>query len=315
MKLTELYKQSVQHGIDSDMRSKKDIDKLLKKQKEKLDGLKGKKKQWFNEDRLWNPYHDCCINFEGDNPDVKTLAVGIDIHTEDLLLVDHLNAKGAGIDAVMVHHPEGRALGELDKVMPLEIDILASHGVPENISEGLLASRRSQVFRSFHARNLLQTDRAAELLNIPLIGMHTVTDNLAWQYVEKHICSKQWDDLGSIVDALNELGEYDYYASQGNPAFIVHGKSDGRPGKVAATGFTGGTNGPEGMIAEQAKAGVGTILTMHVTEKEMAVARKHHINIIQCSHMGSDAMGINLLLDKFPKIKTVDLSGFVRVKR
>ena len=315
MKLTEFYKKAVQHGIDSDIRSKKEIDKILTKEKKTFEGLKGNKKKWFDQDRLWNLFHDCRINFEGDNPDVKTLAVGIDIHTEDLLLVDHLNQKGAGIDAVLVHHPEGRALGELDKVMPLEIDILASHGVPENVSESLLGSRRSQVYRGIHARNLLQTDRAAELLNIPLIGMHTVTDNLAWAYVEKHICSKPWDDLNSIVDALNEIEEYSYYASHGNPAFVVHGKPSGRPGKVAATGYTGGTNGPEGMVAEQAKAGVGTILTMHVTEKEMEVARKHHINIIQCSHMGSDAMGVNLLLDKFPKIKTVDLSGFVRVKR
>ena len=63
----------------------------------------------------------------------------------------------------------------------------------------------------------------------------------------------------------------------------------------------------------QAKAGVGTILSMHVTEKCLEEAKKHHIQMIQCSHMASDALGVNLLLDKIrksePKMKFIEMSG------
>ena len=43
------------------------------------------------------------------------------------------------------------------------------------------------------------------------------------------------------------------------------------------------------------------------------------MNVIQCSHMASDAIGVNLLIDKWckedKKISTLDASGFIRVKR
>jgi putative NIF3 family GTP cyclohydrolase 1 type 2 len=58
---------------------------------------------------------------------------------------------------------------------------------------------------------------------------------------------------------------------------------------------------------------------MHATEKTLEQAKRYHVNMIQCSHMASDAIGINLLLDRLSKeekkLRTIDASGFVRVKR
>jgi putative NIF3 family GTP cyclohydrolase 1 type 2 len=58
---------------------------------------------------------------------------------------------------------------------------------------------------------------------------------------------------------------------------------------------------------------------MHATEKTLEEAKKYHVNMIQCSHMASDTIGINLLLDilakEEKKLRTVDVSGFIRVKR
>jgi putative NIF3 family GTP cyclohydrolase 1 type 2 len=137
--------------------------------------------------------------------------------------------------------------------------------------------------------------------------------------MEKHFCQKKFDTLKDIINALTEVPEYEYYARKGNPPIIVNGGDLSRPGKVVATEFTGGTNGPEELITAQAHAGVGTILAMHFTEKEVEKGKEHHINLIQCSHMASDAIGINLLLDQLAKeekkLTTVDVSGFIRVKR
>ena len=106
---------------------------------------------------------------------------------------------------------------------------------------------------------------------------------------------------------------------KGYPPIIVNGSKGNRPGKIAATEFTGGTNGPEDQLVAQSHAGVGTILSMHVTDKTLEKARELNVNMIQCSHMASDALGINLLLDKLSKeekaLKTIDASGFIRVKR
>src|SRR3989338_9453162 len=121
-----------------------------------------------------------------------------------------------------------------------------------------------------------------------------------------------------MVKALEDIPEYAYYAKKGNPPIIVNGGGSNKPGKLVATEFTGGTNGPEEFIEKQSHAGVGTILAMHFTEKEVEEGKAHHINLIQCSHMASDTIGMNLLLDKLSKderrLSTLDVSGFIRIK-
>jgi len=319
MKLKPLFHHLVEFGIEADLRPRKDIDKILKKAKDRQKKLEGAEKELFDEERLWNPYPDSrIINGTGEE-EVKTIIVGIDVETPELILVDHMNKGGAKIDAVMLHHPEGRALADLEKVMPIQIDVLHNVGVPENISEAQLRPRMERIWRAIHADNLFRTERAAELLKIPAFNCHTPADNFAMRFMEKTVCSKQFDSLGDVLNALLNISEYKEYARRGNPPILVNGSRSSRTGKIVATEFTGGTNGPEEFIEAQARAGVGTILTMHVTEKSLEKAKEHHVNFIQCSHMASDNIGLNLILDqlmkKEKKLKVLEFSGFVRVKR
>ncbi len=319
MKLKTLFKHAVDIGIEADIRGRKYLEKQLKKEADRQKKLEGKEKQYADEERTWNPYADSrIINGTGEE-EVKTVFVGIDIETPEVLLADRLREKGHKIDALMIHHPEGRALADLDKVMTLNCDVAAAAGVPINQSEYLYRPRMEKIWRAIHADNLLRVQQAAAHLDFPAFCTHTITDNLVWGLMEKMICKKQWDDLGEIINAIRDIPEYDFYAKKGNPPIIVNGSSSSRPGKIAATGFTGGTNGPEEMFEQQAAAGVGTILCMHFTEKEVEVGRKHNLNLIQCSHMASDVIGMNILIDGLQKLEkkfdVVGASGFHRVKR
>lgn len=310
---------AIEQGMAADVRSDEQLKKLLKKHEDRKGKLSGKDKEYFDEERTWNPYSDSrIINGTGEE-DVTVLMVGIDMETQEMLLCDRLREKGEKIDAMFIHHPEGRALGDLEKVMGLQVDVLANVGVPVNHAEGQLKPRMDRIWRAIHAGNLFRAERAAELLDIPAFCCHTPTDNMVWRFMENNICNKEYDSLGDIVNALHEIPEYDHYAKKGNPCIIANGSKDGRPGKIVATEFTGGTNGPEEFLEEQSRAGVGTILSMHVTEKTLEKAKEHNVNMIQCSHMASDAIGINLLLDEIKKkeknLKTVDVSGFIRVER
>lgn len=319
MKLKKLFESAVAHGIDSDPRGRKAVEKLLKKQKDRYAKLEGKEKELFDEERTWNPYSDSRVIYGTGEEEVKTLMIGIDFETQEVLLADRLREKGMKIDCLMTHHPEGRALADLEKVMPVQVDILANLGVPVNHGEGQLRPRMDRIWRAIHADNLFRTERAAELLGFPIFSCHTITDNLVWEFMEKTISSKPHEDLQSIINAILEIPEYKYYAKKGNPPIIVNGSPNSRPGKITASEFTGGTNGPEEFLESQSRAGVGTILSMHVTEKTLEEAKKHHVNMIQCSHMASDSLGINLLLDKLTKeekkLDVVEVSGFIRVKR
>ena len=319
MKLKKLFTRAVEIGMDADVRGRKRLEKMLKKHADRYKKLEGTEKEMFDAERTWNPYSDCRIINGSGEEEVTSLMIGIDIETPEVILADRLREKGTKIDALFIHHPEGRALGDLEKVMPLQVDVLASHGVPVNHTEAQLSPRMDRIRRAIHADNLFRTERAAELLGIPAFCCHTVTDNLVWRFMEDTVCKKEYDDLSEILKALLEIPEYKYYAKKGNPPIIVNGSPSGRPGKIVATEFTGGTNGPEDFLEEQSRAGVGTILSMHVTEKTLEEAKKHHVNMIQCSHMASDSIGINLLLDKLKKeekkLSVVEASGFVRVER
>lgn len=319
MKLRKFFERAVALGIENDPRSKQQIEKLLKKYKDKEKKLEGKEKEYFDPERTWNPYSDCrIINGDGSEEFTHILA-GIDIETPELLLVDRLREKGKRIDGVLIHHPEGRALADLEKVMTLQVDLLAGVGVAVNQAEGLLRPRMDKIWRSIHADNLFRTERAAELLGIPAVCCHTITDNMVWTFMEKHICKHEYDEVGDIVKAILEIPEYKTYAKKGNPPIVVSGSKSSRTGKICATEFTGGTNGPEEFFEAKARAGVGTVLSMHVTEKSLEEAKKHNVNIIQCSHMASDALGVNLMLDAVkkdePKLTVIEASGFIRVER
>ncbi len=319
MKLNKLFQKIVEYGIVADPRSKKEIEKALKKYKTRQKKLSKKETELFDEERLWNPFADTRIYNGTGKEEVKSIIVGIDVETPELLLIDKLNKKGKKIDAVMAHHPEARGLADLDKAMAMQVDLLAKHGVPENRADSLMRPRMEKIWRAIHADNLFRSQQAAELLDIPFFNCHTPSDNHAYQFVEKKVCKKEFDSIGDIVNALLEIPEYKMFAKMGNPPIIVNGSKSSRTGKIVATEFTGGTNGPEEYIEEQAKAGIGTIITMHITEKSLEKAKEHHMNFVQCSHIGSDNLGLNLILDKLmkdePKLKIHEFSGFMRVKR
>ncbi len=319
MKLKKLFEHAVEIGIQADPRDRKYIEKMLKKEADRQKKLEGKEKEYADLERTWNPYSDSrIINGTGEE-DITRVVVGIDMETPEVLLADRLREKGEKIDAILIHHPEGRALGDLDKVMTLNADVIHTAGVPINQGDFLLRPRMERIWRAIHADNLMRTERAAQLLDFPAFVCHTITDNLVFQLMEKTISRKPWNDLGEILNAIHDIPEYDFYAKRGNPAFVVNGSRGSRPGKIIASGFTGGTNGPEELIEQQAHAGVGTVLCMHFTEKEVEIGRKYNLNMIQCSHMASDAIGMNLLLDGLTKhekkLTTVDTAGFIRVKR
>jgi hypothetical protein len=319
MKLKKFFTHAVELSVQQDPRGRTQIEKLLKKHQERLKKSEGKAREHFDEERTWNPFPDSrIINGTGEE-EFTRIAVGIDIETPELLLIDRLRERGERIDGVLIHHPEGRALADLEKVMSLQVDLLVQVGVPENHGEAMLRPRMDKVWRSIHSDNLFRTERAAALLDIPAVCCHTVSDNLVWSFIQKNICKKTFDNLGELLNALLDVPEYRAYAKKGNPPIIVSGNKESRPGKVFATEFTGGTNGPEEFFEAQSRAGVGTILSMHTTEKSLEEAKKHHLNIIQCSHMASDSFGLNLLLDAMlkvdPKMTFLELSGFVRVKR
>lgn len=311
MKIKDIYKKAIEEGKKADFRDKKEIKWKLSRTKEEYESLSDEKKEFFDKERLENPYSDTRILHGDPDTEVKKVMVGIDIDGEELLLADKLG----DIDLVISHHPRGKALAGLDDVMDLQIEMLAHYGVPVNIAEKLLKKKIKEVSRSLSPGNHQRAVDVARLLDIPLMSIHTPCDNMVAEFVEDKLKKEEPRLLKDVLSSLREIPEYKEAEKIGAGPKIFVGNKKNRAGKIVLTEITGGTEGSAEIYQKLADVGAGTIIGMHISEKHRKEANKAHINVVIAGHMSSDSIGVNLFLDKLKDLEIVPCSGFIRYKR
>ncbi|MGI6340731.1 MAG: NGG1p interacting factor NIF3 [Minisyncoccales bacterium] len=313
MKIKEIFDLAIKLGIEADFRGKDHIEKNLKKRKEKYENLSAEKKEIFDLEALSNPYMDSRIYNITEDRDVKKILAGIDIEGEELFLADKLG----DIDLVIAHHPEGKGLAWLSDVMDIQIDILNYYGVPINQAERVTKERISEVARSVNAANHDRAVDMARLLNINFMNSHTPCDNLAANFLKKEIEKNKPEYLEDIIKIIESIPEYKEAIKIGAGPSLFVGSPDNRCGKIALTEITGGTEGSEKMYEKMAQAGIGTIIGMHMSERNKKEAEANNINVVIAGHISSDSLGMNLFLDELEKqgIEVIPCSGLIRIKR
>ena len=316
MTLQQIYDLALEMGIKADPRGMDGVKKYLLRTKREYEELPAKKKEFFDKDSFKNPYSDTRILYGNPKAGVKKLMAGIDADVADLLLLDRLNQKGEAIDLLISHHPSGHALASLHEVMDMQIDIFADAGIPANVAHALFQERMSQIKRKIDPKNHGQNIDAARLLNIPFLALHTVWDNLAHEFMSKYLKGKKFDTVGEILEEINKIPEF-IEARRGKAGpMIISGSERSRAGRLFIS-MTGGTNPSKELYMELAKAGVGTVIDMHLPEEALNEFKKLHINVINTGHMASDSIGANIFLDELERrgVKVIPCSGLIRVKR
>ena len=316
MRLIDMYRHFVQLGKENDPRTLGEVEKKLTRLQQQYNELPEKEKLYFDTERLTNPYSDSRILCGDSEVEVNRMLVGIDMEAQEIMLADCLRGKGEKIDLIMAHHPEGKALVALYRVMSLQEGVLAQLGVPINVAEGIMASRISEVERGLMPLNHNRSVDAARLLNFPFMCMHTPADNMVNTFLEKIFAQEKPGTLGDVLKILLEIPEYQESKKMDAGPKIFLGQEKNSAGKIFV-GMTGGTGGSEDAFAKLAVAGVGTIIGMHIGEKHRKEAEKNHINVVIAGHMASDSLGINLLLDTVEQkgIEIIPCSGLIRVSR
>ncbi len=308
----EIFDLAVEMGMKADLRGAEKVKKYLERTKKLYDKLGKDEKEEFDKDRLTNPYGDTRILIDNKKKAIKKVLVGIDMETPELLLAESL-----GIDLVIAHHPEGKALAGLHSVMDLQSEVLSQYGVPINIAESVMRPRISEVHRGISPINHNRAVDTAKILKIDFICTHTVADNLGANFLEKLVESKQPEFISDLMDLIKSIPEFKEAVKIGAGPKIFVGSPENSCGKIAVTEFTGGTSGAKEIYEKMAQAGIGTIIGMHMSEEHRKEAEKYHLNVIIAGHMASDSLGMNLFLDKLEKkgIEVVACSGLIRVKR
>jgi len=317
MKLAEIHKFFIEEGKKADPRGIDAVEKLLKKRAEAFKELKEDEKEDFDKEALWNPFADCRVYNGTGNEEVSSIMVGIDIEGQELLLANELKKQGKKIDMVLAHHPEGKGLAGLYAVMGMQADILNKYGVPINVAEGLMNERIGDVEKGLSPINHMRAVDTARLLGIPFMNTHTTSDNHVEKFLLELVEEKKPETLLDLLKLLKAIPEYkDAMKHDAGPKIFV-GSPANRCGRIIVD-MTGGTEGHEKNYEALGKAGVGTILAMHVGKEMRKIAEENKVNIVVAGHMASDALGLNILFDKLEKkqkFEFIECSGFVRVRR
>jgi hypothetical protein len=315
--LQEFYELAIQFGIDADPRGRATVEKELSETRKAYDELKSEEKEVFDTERLKNPYADSRILHGSPDRNVNKILIGIDMEAPEMLLADRLNQKGAGIDLVLAHHPEGRAYANFYEVMKMQADILNRFGVPINVAENQLSSRMKEVERNLLPVNHTRPVDAARLLDIPYLCLHTPADNMVSSYLQARFDRESPSRLKDVVKFLKEIPEYrEAIRNNAGPRILI-GSDDKRTGKIFVD-MTGGASGPKETIERLSQSGVGTIVGMHMSEDHRKEAERHHLHVVIAGHISSDSLGLNLLLDAIEKrmpLQVIECSGFRRIKR
>jgi putative NIF3 family GTP cyclohydrolase 1 type 2 len=318
MKLKNLYKKAIEIGINNDLRKKQEIKTLLKEEKDKFNKFSDDEKEYYDQDRLFNPYADTRILYGDPATDVKKVIVGIDMEIGEIMLTYLLNNKQTqNIDLIIAHHPEGYALAQLSDVMKLQSDLWALYGVNISVAEQLMEKRIGEIERRLLPVNHTRAVDAARILGIPMMCIHTAADNCVTNYLTKTFAKEKPCKLKDVMTLIKNIPEYKRAAKAQVPPKIVSGSENSKCGKIFVD-MTGGTEGSKDIFENYASSGISTLIGMHLSEEHLNNAKKANLNVIIAGHISSDTLGLNLLFDeieKEEKLEFVCISGFERFRR
>ena len=268
--------------------------------------------------RLYS-YADSSMLYGRADTEVNKILVGIDIEVGELLLADAIRQR-EGLDLVVAHHPEGRAYASLFKVMQVQVDILRQAGVSEKIAQELLDERMSEVERRVLPQNHTRPVDAARLLDLPFMCMHTPADNHVYWFLKHLMDKKKPKRVEDILDILEGIPEYSKAKQEtGTGPRVILGSPRRPAGKILFE-MTGGTEGHRDVFDKLYKAGVRTLVSMHLSEEHFKKVKDANLNVVIAGHISSDTLGLNLLLDRLEleagqTFQTLDCSGFCRIRR
>ena len=317
MRLKEIYDICIETGIEADARDRSQIDRVLAENGKAFEKLEQDDKEFFDAEKLVNPYADTRICAGDPESEVRGILVGIDMETAEVMLADRLREKGEPIDLIFAHHPEGPGYASLHEVMYMQADLWSHQGVSIAAGDALIAPRAEEIRRRIMPANHYRAIDAANLLGFASLSCHTPADNSVQRFVQSFIDAEKPETLDSLVKALRTIPEYSDAAKKGYGPILISGTGTARTGRVVVD-MTGGTEGPADALNRLSAAGVGTLVGMHYSEDHRKRAEELKLNLVIAGHISSDVLGVNLVLDRIEAAGEVAIyctSGMVRFRR
>jgi putative NIF3 family GTP cyclohydrolase 1 type 2 len=225
--------------------------------------------------------------------DVRSVLFGIDVDATELLYAQH-----AGYDAVIAHHPVGEhARMDFATVVHRQVEQMAAEGIDRAVAEKAVAQRLDAVHRRDHMSNYNRIVDTARLIGMPLCNVHLACDIIGRQALVDMLQQRAGADttVAQVIDWLGEFPEME--AALTRPEAWI-GEPSQRLGRWTVA-MAGGTNGGYPVFREYFRAGVDTVLAMHIAEDDLGRLRAEAppgAALLVTGHMATDSIGINRVI-------------------
>lgn len=238
----------------------------------------------------WNSIPaDTAVHVHGKN--IKKVMLMIDVTTADLML-----AKNLGCDAVITHHPIGKASINFYKVINRHIDYMIENGISEKTARLSVMDLRRRIEIRNHTQIYSSVIDSAKILNMPLVNIHQPCDEYARRMISERIQERDPNLVSEIITALEEIPEFKKAETK---IQVAYGQPDTYVGKWIAV-IAAGTNGGYLVARNYFENGISTVLYFHIDYNDLVKLRESNVqgNLVILGHLAGDSIGMNALGNK-----------------
>lgn len=235
---------------------------------------------------------DSAIHVSGEN--IRKVLLCIDAEPAELLL-----AKDLGCDAVIAHHPIGKASLNFHLVFDRHVEYMLEHGIPRSVAEEAVKKLKDRVALRSHTMIYTHTVAVAKKLNMPLMNIHLPCDELMRRTILAQLKASRMEKVSDIKTAVEQIPEF---RNAETKVQVPYGDPSSKVGKYALV-IAAGTNGGYPVAKAYFENGVSTVIYLHVNGEDLAKLNEEKVkgNLVILGHLAGDSIGLNQLADALEK--------------
>ncbi len=234
---------------------------------------------------------DSAIHVHG--KDIRRALMCIDVEQATVSL-----ARELGCDAIITHHPIGKAYINFYKVLDRHIEFMLNAGIERSIAEEALKELKERVELRAHTSIYSHIVAYAEKVKMPLINIHLPCDELMRQEILARLNSSKIYRVKDIAESVEQIDEFKHAYTR---VKVVHGSEDARVNRYMLV-VAAGTNGGYSIAKAYFDNGYDTVIYLHISPEDLARIKASNLgNLVILGHLAGDSLGMNRLSDELVK--------------
>lgn len=231
---------------------------------------------------------DSAIHVPGKN--INKVLLCIDADPAELMV-----AKNLGCDAVIAHHPIGKASLNFHLVFDRHVDYMLEHGIPKQVAEEAVRKLKERVALRLHTTIYTRTVATAEKLKMPLVNIHLPCDELMRRTILAQLKSSRIEKVSDIKPSVELIPEFKNAATE---VQVPYGDPSSKADKYALV-VAAGTNGGYPVAKAYFEHGISTVIYLHVNGEDLDKLKEDKVkgNLVILGHLAGDSVGLNQLAD------------------